>query len=83
MPSMGVESPLTPRISYLAPDGAGTMDFHDGLHGSDHRVIVPSGRPVVRAGSTSQTHAVERPIQGVGRERNVAESPVVLTATVQ
>jgi Bacterial type II and III secretion system protein len=72
---------LTPRISYVAADGigAGLVEFVEAAT----ELVVPSGRPVVLAGSTTETHAVLRQVLGVSRERAAAESTVILTATVQ
>jgi hypothetical protein len=72
---------LTPRISYVSADGtgAGIVEFTEAAT----ELLVPSGRPVVLAGSTTETHAVLRQLLGVSRERAAGESMVVLTATVQ
>jgi Bacterial type II and III secretion system protein len=72
---------VTPRISYVAVDGtgAGIVEFAEAAT----ELVVPSGRPVVLAGSTTETHAVLRQLLGVSRERAAGESTVVLTATVQ
>jgi Bacterial type II and III secretion system protein len=72
---------LTPRISYVVADGtgAGIVEFAEAAT----ELVVPSGRPVVLAGSTTETHAVLRHLLGVSRERAAAESIVILTATVQ
>ena len=79
VPGDRVRVRLTPRISYLAPDGSGAIDFTEAIT----ELVVPSGRPVVLAGSASETHAVLRRVLGVGREHGVTETTVVLTATVQ
>jgi hypothetical protein len=70
---------LTPSISWLSGDGAGTIDFTEAA--TD--LIVPHGRPVVLAGSTTGTHAVTRQILGLGQERTAADLTVVLTASIQ
>ncbi len=70
---------LTPRISYFAADGSGAIEFTEAAT----ELVVPSGRPVVLAGSTGESHVVLRQILGVGRERDVTETTVVLTATAQ
>lgn len=59
--------------------GAGIVEFTE----ATTELVVPSGRPVVLAGSTTETHAVLRQLLGVSRERAAGESTVVLTATVQ
>ena len=70
---------LTPRISYVSPDGAGVVEFTEAAT----ELVVPSGRPVVLGGSTSETHTVLRQMLGVARERSAGEATVVLTATAQ
>ena len=70
---------LTPRISYFSADGSGTIEVTEAAT----QMIVPSGRPVVLAGATSETHAVLRQILGVRSERTATETLVVLTATAQ
>ena len=70
---------LTPRISYVAADGSGAIEFTEAAT----ELVVPSGRPVVLGGSTSETHTVLRQLLGVGRELGVTETTVVLTATAQ
>ena len=70
---------LTPRISYIAADGSGAIEFTEAAT----ELVVPSGRPVVLGGSTSETHTVLRQLLGVGRELGVTETTVVLTATAQ
>lgn len=70
---------LTPRISYVSPDGSGAVEFTEAAT----ELVVPSGRPVVLGGSTSETHAVLRQMLGVARERSAGEATVVLTATAQ
>ena len=70
---------LTPRISYFAADASGAIEFTE----ATTDLVVPSGRPVVLGGATSQTHAVLREILGIGRERTAGETAVVLTATAQ
>jgi len=70
---------LTPRISYASADGSGAVEFTEAAT----ELVVPSGRPVVLGGSTSETHAVLRQMLGVARERSAGEATVVLTATAQ
>jgi type II secretory pathway component GspD/PulD (secretin) len=79
LPGNQIRVRLTPRISYLAADGSGAIEFTEAA--SD--VVVPSGRPVTLGGATGQTHTVLRQILGIGRERSAGETAVVLTATVQ
>jgi type II/III secretion system protein len=77
VPGNQVRVRLTPRISYVAPDRSGAIEFTEAAT----ELVVPSGRPVVLAGSTTETHTVLRQILGIGRERATAETTVVLTAT--
>jgi Bacterial type II and III secretion system protein len=79
LPGNQVRVRLTPRISYVAADGTGIVEFTEAAT----ELVVPSGRPVVLAGSTTETHAVLRQLLGVGRERAAGETTVVLTATAQ
>jgi hypothetical protein len=78
-PGNQVRVRLTPRISYVAADGSGALEFTEAV--TD--LVVPSGRPVVLGGSTTSTHTVLRQLLGIGRERDVTETTVVLTATAQ
>jgi hypothetical protein len=79
LPGNQVRVRLTPRISYVAADAAGVVEFTEAAT----ELVVPSGRPVVLTGSTTETHAVLRQLLGVSRERSGGDSLVVLTATVQ
>jgi Bacterial type II and III secretion system protein len=79
LPGNQIRVRLTPRISYLSADAAGIVEFTEAAT----ELVVPSGRAVVLAGTTTETHAVLRQILGVSRERATGESTVVLTATAQ
>jgi hypothetical protein len=79
LPDGRIRVRLTPSISWLAGDGAGTIDFTEAA--TD--LIVPPGRPVVLVGSTTGTDAVTREILGLGQERTATDLTVVLTASVQ
>jgi hypothetical protein len=68
---------LTPRISYLAADGSGAIEFTEAAT----ELVVPSGRPVVLGGATSDIHTVLREMLGLAREHTAGESTIVLTAT--
>jgi Bacterial type II and III secretion system protein len=70
---------LTPTISYVATDGSGTIEFTE----ATTDVIVPNGRAVVLAGSTTDTHVVTRQILGISREQSSSETTVVLIATAR
>jgi type II/III secretion system protein len=78
VPGNRIRVRLTPRISYVASDRSGAIEFTEAAT----ELVVPSGRPVVLAGSTTETHTVLRQILGLGRERATSETTVVLTATV-
>jgi len=79
LPDRQVRVRLTPTISWFSADGAGTIELVE----ATTDVIVPNGRPVVLAGSTTETHAVTRQILGLGQQRTSGETLVVLTATTQ
>jgi hypothetical protein len=79
LPGHQIRVRLTPRISYVAADGSGAIEFTEAA--TD--LIVPSGRPVLVGGATGETHTILRAILGIGRERSASETAVVLTATVQ
>jgi hypothetical protein len=79
MAGNGIRVRLTPRISYVAADGSGAIEFTE----ASTDLVVASGRPVVLGGASSETHTVLRQILGIGRERTTGETAVVLTATVQ
>jgi hypothetical protein len=79
LPDNRIRVRLTPTISWFSADGAGTIEFTE----ATTDVIVPNGRPVVLAGSTTETHAVTRQILGIAREQSASETTVVLTATAR
>jgi hypothetical protein len=70
---------VIPRISYVAADGSGAIDFMEAAT----EMVVPSGRPMPLGGATSDIHNVMRQILGVARERTFSESSILLTATAQ
>ena len=79
LPDDRIRVRLTPTISYFSADGSGTIEFTE----ATADVIIPNGRAVVLAGSTTDTHALTRQILGVAREQSTSETTVVLTATVR
>ena len=79
LPDDRIRVRLTPTISYFSADGSGTIDFTE----ATTDIVVPNGRPVVLAGSTTDTHAVTRQILGVARDQSASETTVVLTATAR
>src|SRR5437870_5374595 len=60
-------------------DGSGTIEFTE----ATTDVIVPNGRAVILAGSTTDTHQITRQILGIAREQSMSETTVVLTATAR
>ena len=79
LPDDRIRVRLMPTISYFSADGSGTIDFTE----ATTDIVVPNGRPVVLAGSTTDTHAVTRQILGVARDQSASETTVVLTATAR
>jgi len=79
LPDDRIRVRLTPTISYFSADGSGTIEFTE----ATTDVIVPNGRAVILAGSTTDTHTVTRQILGIAREQSTSETTVVLTATVR
>jgi Bacterial type II and III secretion system protein len=77
LPGDRIRVRLTPTISYFSADGSGTIEFTE----ATTDLIVPNGRAVLLAGSTTDTHAVTRQILGVAREQSTSETTVILTAT--
>ena len=70
---------LIPRISYVATDGSGAIDFMVAAT----ELVVPSGRPVVLGGATSDFHSVMRRCWASRASAQPAESTILLTATAQ
>ena len=60
LPGNQVRVSLTPVISHFSPDGSGTIEFTE----ATTELVVPSGRPVVLGGATTQMHEVTRQILG-------------------
>lgn len=79
LPDDKIRVRLTPSISWFSADGAGTIEFTE----ATTDIIVPNGRAVVLAGSTTETHTVTRYILGIAREQGASETTVVLTATAR
>ena len=79
LPGNQVHVRLTPMISYYSAEGSGTIEFTE----ASTELIVPSGRPVVLGGASSQFHEVTRQILGFGERQTGQETAIVLTATVQ
>jgi hypothetical protein len=79
LPGNQVRVSLTPMISHFSADGSGTIEFTEAAT----ELVVPSGRPVVLGGATTQMHAVTRQILGFRQSQAGSETTVVLIATVQ
>lgn len=79
LPDRRIRVRVTPSITWFSADGAGTIEVVEAAT----EVTVASGRPVVLAGSTTETHAVTRRILGLGQQRASGETLVLLTATTQ
>jgi hypothetical protein len=79
LPGNRVRVRLTPTISWLAADRSGTIEFTEAAT----ELVVPSGRPVVLGGTTTQTHEVTRRILGYRAGQAQRERLMTLTATVQ
>lgn len=79
LPGNQVRVRLTPTISHFSADGSGTIEFTEAAT----ELVVPSGRPVVLGGATTQMHEVTRQILGFRQSQAGSETTIVLTATVQ
>ena len=79
LPGNQVQVRLTPMISHYSPDGSGTIEFTE----ASTELVVPSGRPVVLGGATTQLHEVTRQILGFRQRQAGQETTIVLTATIQ
>jgi len=79
LPGNQVRVSLTPMISHFSADGSGTIEFTEAAT----ELVVPSGRPVVLGGATTQMHEVTRQILGFRQSQVGSETTVVLIATVQ
>ncbi len=80
LPGGRIRVRVTPRISYLAAEGSGAVEFTEAA--AD--LVVANGRPVVLGGSTTETHRVLRHILGLGSStREASETTVLLIASVR
>jgi hypothetical protein len=79
LPGNQIRVRLTPMISHFAADGSGTIEFTE----ASTELVVPSGRPVVLGGVTTQLHAVTRQILGFSERQAGQETLVTLTATIR
>jgi hypothetical protein len=80
LPGDRIRVRVTPRISYLAAEGTGAVEFTEAA--AD--LVVPNGRPVVLGGGTTETHSVLRQILGLGiGTREVTGTTVLVIASVR
>jgi len=79
LPGNQIRVRLTPMISHFAADGSGTIEFTE----ASTELVVPSGRPVVLGGATTQLHEVTRQILGFSTRQAGQETLVTLTATIR
>jgi len=74
-----VKVKLTPTISWLSADRSGVIEVNE----ASTELIVPSGRPVVLGGTTTQTHEFTRHILGFRASEAATETTMALTATIR
>src|SRR5499426_826323 len=79
LPGNQVKVKLTPTISWLSADRSGVIEVNE----ASTELIVPSGRPVVLGGSTTQTNELTRRILGYRASDTAAETTMALTATIR
>src|SRR2546425_8876299 len=70
---------LTPTISWFSVDKAGVIEVTE----ASTELVIPSGRPVVLGGATTQTHELTRRILGYRAGESGTETTMVLTATIR
>ena len=79
LPGNQIRVRLTPMISQFSANTPGTIEFTE----ASTELIVPSGRPVVLGGTTTQLHEVTRQILGFRERQAGQDTTIVLTATVR
>lgn len=79
LPGNQVRVRLTPTISWLSADRSGVIEVNE----ASTELVVPSGRPVVLGGATTQTHELTRRILGYRASENSTETTMALTATIR
>jgi hypothetical protein len=79
LPGNQVRVRLTPTISWLSADQSGVIEVNE----ASTELVVPSGRPVVLGGATTQTHELTRRILGYRASESVTETTMALTATIR
>jgi len=70
---------LTPTISWFSADKAGVIEVSE----ASTELVIPSGRPVVLGGVTTQTHELTRRILGYRAGVSMTETTMALTATIR
>jgi hypothetical protein len=79
LPGNQVKVRLTPTISWLSADRSGVIEVNE----ASTELVVPSGRPVVLGGSSTQTHELTRRILGYRATETATEATMALTATIR
>ena len=79
LPGNQIRVRLTPMISQFSANAPGTIEFTE----ASTELIVPSGRPVVLGGTTTQLHEVTRQILGFRQQHAGQDTTIVLTATIR
>jgi type II secretory pathway component GspD/PulD (secretin) len=79
LPGNQVRVRLTPTISWLSADRSGVIEVNE----ASTELVVPSGRPVVLGGATTQTHELTRRILGHRASEGSTETTMALTATIR
>jgi Bacterial type II and III secretion system protein len=79
LPGSQVKVRLTPTISWLSADRSGVIEVNE----ASTELVVPSGRPVVLGGATTQTHELTRRILGYRASETATETSMALTATIR
>ncbi len=69
---------VTPSISWLSGDTAGTIEVNE----ASTELVVPNGRAVVMGGSSTRMHELTRQILGVSASQSAGETLMTLTATI-
>jgi len=79
LPGNQVRVRLTPTVSWFSADGSGVIEVNE----ASTELVVPSGRPVVLGGATTQTHELTRRILGYRASASSTETTMALTATIR
>ena len=79
LPGNQVKVRLTPTISWLSADRSGVIEVNE----ASTELVVPSGRPVVLGGTTTQTHELTHRILGYRASDTATETTMALTATIR